>query len=155
MQSLPRLLLVALVTLLVVLVWALQEPGPAAPDPASADLAVAPAIPHALTEIIAPAGIISEPSSPVSSGPADAIATIDQLRLHPNSLPRPPEPLDPLRPARLDRYTVIFGDAIFNIARARGVSVDDILLYNPSLGDGTRIVPGDVIFIPVFGWDRP
>ena len=155
MQSLPRLLLVASATILVVLVWGLQEPGPASPAPVAADPAAAPAIPGASTVIAAPSGIVSDLAFTITSTLTDGIATIDSTRLHPNALPRPPELEDPIRPTRLNRYTVTFGDAIFNIARARGVSVDDILLYNPSLGDGTHIAPGDVIFIPVFGWDRP
>lgn len=153
MQSLPRLLMVALATLLVVLIWGLQDPT-AAPPAAPAPGLVGPASSAAVGEIAAPAGATGTLATLPATDPAPA-AAVDLPRLHPNAVPRPPEPADPVQPARFDRYTVTPGDAIFNIALARGITVDDILRYNPNLGDGTRISIGDVIFIPVSASSAP
>ncbi len=155
MQSLPRLLMVALATLLVVLIWGLQDPTAAPPAAPAPDQVAGPASSAAVGEIAAPAGATGTLATLPATDPAPAAAAVDLPRLHPNAVPRPPEPADPVQPARFDRYTVAPGDAIFNIALARGISVDDILRYNPTLGDGTRISIGDVIFIPVSASSAP
>ena len=68
----------------------------------------------------------------------------------PEALPRPPEPLDPIQPQRFERFIVQSGDTLFDISNVYGVSIDDLLRFNSSLGDGTRIDVGQIVRIPVF-----
>ena len=68
----------------------------------------------------------------------------------PTALPRPPEPGDPVQPLRFERFIVQPGDTLFDISAVYGVSIDDLLRFNSSLGDGTRIDIGQIVRIPVF-----
>lgn len=52
-------------------------------------------------------------------------------------------------------YTVRPGDTLFQIARRFGVTVDAILAANPQITDPNRIMPGQVITIPVEGAPPP
>lgn len=47
------------------------------------------------------------------------------------------------------RYTVQSGDTFFNIARRYGITVQSLVNANPQIADPSRIVPGQVICIPV------
>lgn len=68
----------------------------------------------------------------------------------PEALPRPPEPLDPVQPLRFERFIVQPGDTLFDISAVYGVSIDDLLRFNPNLGNGARIDIGQLVRIPVF-----
>jgi len=79
-----------------------------------------------------------------------ALGAIVGKPIVPEALPRPPEPPDPSQPLRFDRFTVQSGDTLFDISAVYGVSIDDLLRFNPALGDGTRIDIGQIVRIPVF-----
>lgn len=51
------------------------------------------------------------------------------------------------------RYTVQSGDTFFNIAGRYGITVQSLVNANPQIADPSRIVPGQVICIPV--WPAP
>ena len=68
----------------------------------------------------------------------------------PSQLPAPPPPAEPERPDSFIRYTIQPGDSIFDISAAHGVSVEEILHFNPEIGDGTRVFVGQEVLVPQF-----
>jgi len=80
--------------------------------------------------------------------PLDDAPIIDLPRLRPNALPRPPEQSQPIQPSSFVRFTAQHGDTIYDRSTVYGVSIDDILRFNPTLGDGTQISIGQLIFVP-------
>lgn len=46
-------------------------------------------------------------------------------------------------------YTIQPGDTFFNIARRYGITVQSLVNFNPQIADPSRIVPGQVICIPI------
>ncbi|PZC43091.1 MAG: LysM repeat-containing protein [Chloroflexi bacterium] len=149
-QSRSRLIAVVLLTVAVVIVWSLRDDAsPRLGDSIQAitvvgqDAQTAPA-----AQIAPPTGATATATQgPVQftldTGPATALP---QLRL--NALPRPPELSEPLQPGSFIRYLVQRGDTVHDISLVYGVSIDDILRFNPTLGDGTQIDVGQVIFVP-------
>lgn len=148
LQSLPRLLTVILLTALVVLVWSLEdEPAPSA-TAAPGITVIGGAVQAAPTaEIAAPQGASVPIQGPTALIAADA-AAVDLPRLHPNALPRPPEPAEAIQPGSFIRFTAQPGDTIYDVSIVYGVPIDEILRFNPALGDGTQIRVGQLIFIP-------
>ncbi|MDA0699019.1 MAG: LysM peptidoglycan-binding domain-containing protein, partial [Chloroflexi bacterium] len=55
-----------------------------------------------------------------------------------------------VRPATAVQYTVQAGDWVYKIARAYGISVEELLAGNPGM-DKDSLVPGQVITIPAAG----
>lgn len=55
-----------------------------------------------------------------------------------------------VRPATAVKYTVQAGDWVYKIARAYGISVEELLAGNPGM-DKDALVPGQVITIPAAG----
>ena len=150
LQSLPRLLAVILLTGLVVLVWSLRdEPAPSATAPGAPGITLigggVQAAPTA--EIAAPQGA-SVPIQGPTTLSADDAAAVDLPRLRPNALPRPPELVEPIQPGRFIRFTAQPGDTIYDVSIVYGVTIDEILRFNPALGDGTQIRVGQLIFVP-------
>lgn len=147
-QSLARLLAVTLLTVAVVVIWSLRgDPAPPAVEPAPA-ISVVPADAPAPAE----ARISLPNATPPSQGPvvfSAAPAPPPALpRLHPHALPRPPEPADPHQPAEFIRFIAQPGDTLYDVSVVYGVSIEQLLRFNPGLGDGANIVVGQVIFIP-------
>ena len=149
MLSLPRLLAVVALTGLVVLIWGLQDSG----APASALFDESGAV---LTDAgrLGPIAEIAAPSSarlpiPAASATTSSVAPqVDLPRLRPNALPRPPELAEPIQPDNFIRFTARNGDTVYDISIVYGVDIDEILEFNPALGDGTQISVGQVIFVP-------
>jgi hypothetical protein len=123
---LARLLVIAALTAIVVAVWAIaDDPPPSVALPATQVVEA---------NITAPPAEIRDPTAAVAVAPARAVTQ------------RP----EPLTPDEFISYLVQPGDVIFDIARFNGATVDDLLRFNPGLGDGTRIDVGQIIMIPVF-----
>jgi LysM repeat protein len=55
-----------------------------------------------------------------------------------------------VQPLRFERFIVQPGDTLFDISAVYGVSIDDLLRFNPNLGNGARIDIGQLVRIPVF-----
>lgn len=150
LQSLPRLLVVILLTGLVVLVWSLQDtPSSSATATAVPGITVIGGAEQAAptAEIAAPQGA-SVPIQGPTALSAAAAAGVDLPRLRPNALPRPPEPAEPIQPGSFIRFTAQRGDTIYDVSIVYGVTIDEILRFNPALGDGTQIGVGQLIFVP-------
>lgn len=148
-QSLSRLLAVVLLTVSVVIAWSLRDDD-APPSAGSQAITVigadAPAAP--VDRISLPQGAATAPiQGPVATAVTAGDST-DLPRLRPNALPRPPEPADPIQPGRFVRFVAQPGDTVYDVSIVYGVSIDEILRFNPTLGDGTQIVVGQVIFVP-------
>lgn len=54
-------------------------------------------------------------------------------------------------PTGARRYVVREGDTIMSIAQKFGISVSDLLAFNPQLANRTELTPGEVILIPAAG----
>jgi LysM repeat protein len=139
---LVRLILIAALTGVVVGVWATQDDAaPTATALSTSDLSDEA---DASSTITAPAaeqrGTAAPPS--IAAGPA----VVPQ----PNAIPRPPERAEPQTPAEFVRFTVAPADTVFDISVVYGVSIAEILLYNPNLGDGSQVDVGQLIFVPVY-----
>lgn len=132
-----RLAAVAAATGVVVALWnGIDVPDPAAPATNTGAAIMAPAPEVRLT---------TTPDAVADAGTAVPGAADGQA-----ALPRPPEPADPERPDRFVRFTVQPGDTLYDISVVYGVSIEEILQYNPALGDGTRIEVGGVVLVPQF-----
>ncbi len=129
-RSLWRVGTVAGLTGAVVGLWMVIDPGDPARDHADAVI-TAPA-PEAST-----LGQLAPPDRP---GPDATPAA--------GALPTPPAPPEPDRPDSFIRYLVQPGDTVYDISLVYGVPIPDILRFNPSLGDGTRIQPGQIVLVP-------
>ena len=149
LPNLPRLLAVVVLTGFVVLIWNWQ--GPAAPsagfqDPGITVLGQATAA-TPTAEITAPQGArLPAPAGAVS--PLSDAPSVDLPRLRPNALPRPPELPEPIQPTSFIRVIAQPGDSIYLIGVVHEVPIDEILRFNPALGDGTQISVGQLIFVP-------
>ncbi|QUL99520.1 MAG: LysM peptidoglycan-binding domain-containing protein [Candidatus Fermentithermobacillus carboniphilus] len=60
----------------------------------------------------------------------------------PEMPPGPPEPV----PGR--RYIVREGDTMFSISQRFGVSLSELVAFNPQIRNPNQIIPGQVVFIP-------
>ena len=80
--------------------------------------------------------------------PGDAIRSAPALP--DNALPRPPDMAEPVQPARFERVTLQRGDTVFDLSVIYGVAIEEILRFNPDLGDGSRVDVGQVVFVPIF-----
>ncbi len=130
---LVRLLAVAAATVVVVAVWSLRDDNPQIGPPAEARI-TAPAPEARLGEILPSAGDRLPPPS----------------ALVPDALPRPPEPAEPIQPASFERFIVQRGDTLYDISVVFGVSIDDLLRFNRTLGDGASLSVGQTVLVPVF-----
>ena len=158
-----RMGLVGGLTLIVVLVWALSDSSPEAGPGGSAEVQSAVAASGAATESVAGQVAAVERSSEAREGAAPSAAA--EARVGPVEWPRQsgiipgrPDPPAPLRPAAFERYLVQRGETLFLIGALRGVAVDDLLLFNPELGDGSMLAAGAMIWIPIWeaeGDDAP
>jgi hypothetical protein len=149
-QSLPRLLAVAFLTGLVVLLWGLRDGPSASADPASlstASGAPASAQPQA-SEIAAPVGAWEAVREAITLTGGETTVP-GPSALPANALPRPPEAPDPVQPRDFIRFSAQPGDTIYDVSLVYGVSIDEILRFNPNLGDGTQIGIGQLILVPV------
>ena len=127
-----RLIAIGIVTGAVVAVAAATQPS----GPPSGDLSS--------TE-----SIITAPSPEMREGiqPSLIDSSVEQT---PIQLPGPPQPAEPERPDAFIRFTVQPGDTVFDISQVYGISVEEILRFNPSLGDGTRVFVGQEVSVPQF-----
>ena len=147
-----RIALVGGLTIVVVLVWALREPQPVLqPQPTAAQpAAVQPTSPPAAatpaqTE---PAAAPAQPLQPTAE-PAPTIAPPAPSGI----IPGRPDPPAPPQPHAFERYLVQRGETLILIAALRGVALNDLLLFNPELGDGSILQAGAQIWIPI--WEAP
>lgn len=151
-----RVALVGGLTLVVVLVWALRESGA---DPA-------PTLESAPVEAVGPAAAAPAPQAAAESAPSTVAPALSSsaapTALDPPGqsgiIPGRPDPPAPLRPAAFERYLVQRGETLFLIGALRGVAVEDLLLFNPELGDGSMLAAGAMIWIPIWeaeGDDAP
>ena len=156
-QSLPRLLAGFVLTALVVTVWSLRaDPTPVAPAPSEANTVLGDTDPAGPTaEIAAPESAPAASSQPMDDliqGPQmiapDTAESVDLPRLRPGALPRPPEMPEPIQPGSFIRFIAQPGDTIYDVSIVYGVPIDEILRFNPTLGDGTQIDVGQLIFVP-------
>ena len=140
-----RLILIAALTSLVVAVWATQDDAEptALPGTAPATSALS-GVQGASSTITAPAAEQRGSAAPpnISAGPA----VVPQ----PNAIPRPPEQPEPLTPTEFVRFSVARADTVFDISVVYGVSIAEILRYNPNLGDGSQVDVGQLIFVPIY-----
>ena len=147
-----RIALVGGLTIVVVLVWALREPQPVLqPQPTAIQpTTVQPASPPAAatpaqTE---PAAATAQPLQPTAeSAPAIGRPTPSGI------IPGRPDPPAPPQPHAFERYLVQRGETLILIAALRGVALNDLLLFNPELGDGSILQAGAQIWIPI--WEAP
>lgn len=154
-----RIALVGGLTIVVVLVWALRDSTPPPdtppiPDPALArNVPTAPAAraaPPAAEPAPQPAPIqpVAQPTQPIAK-PASTVEWPKQSGI----IPGRPDPIPPPRPAAFERYIVQRGETLVLIAALRGVPLNDLLLFNPELGDGSILQAGAQIWIPI--WEAP
>ena len=139
-----RLILIAALTGAVVAVWATQgAPAPSAlPGNAStSEIAIGQGGSAAIT---APAAERRGSVAPTSIDIGPAVVP------QPNAIPRPPERAEPQTPAEFIRFTVAPADTVFDISVVYGVSIAEILRYNPNLGEGSQVDVGQLIYVPVF-----
>ena len=129
---LMRMLAVAAATSVVVGVWSTQDDT----NPSIQQSAISAPAPEVTTEKLQ--------TSPVLSG-------VETISVPPNALPRPPELDEPARPNRFERFVVQRGDTLYDVSVVYGVSIDDLLRFNPSLGNGSRIDVGQLVMVPIFG----
>lgn len=130
-----RLAVIVGLTVGVVAVWSHWDAGPTnspAPILQGADLALS-----------APQGELRI-DLPLAAGGAGGVPR------QPNAIPRPPELPEPPQPREFVRFIVQRGDTLFDISTVYGVSIDDLLRFNPALGDGSLVDVGEVVWIPVF-----
>lgn len=130
-----RLAVIVALTLAVVAVWSQWD---TAPPPAPA-----PTLQGAELAISAPQGEFRIDLPPTANG----AATVPR---QPNAIPRPPELPEPPQPGEFIRFIVQPGDTLFDISTVYGVSIDDLLRFNPALGDGSLVDVGALVWIPVF-----
>ncbi|MCY3888252.1 MAG: LysM peptidoglycan-binding domain-containing protein [Chloroflexi bacterium] len=129
---LQRLLAIAVVTGGVVAAASVTQPARLPPEnPAVGEPTIVPPLPEVR------AGI---PPSLTDSGTEQTSS----------QLPGPPPPAEPARPDSFIRFTIQPGDSIFDISVVYGVSVEEILRFNPELGDGTRVFAGQEVLVPQF-----
>ena len=129
---LQRLLAIAVVTGGVVAAASVTQPARLPPEnPAVREPTIVPPLPEVR------AGI---PPSLTDSGTEQTSS----------QLPGPPPPTEPARPDSFIRFTIQPGDSIFDISVVYGVSVEEILRFNPELGDGTRVFAGQEVLVPQF-----
>ncbi len=145
-----RIALVVGLTTAVVLVWALRGPAapPAPQTTGTAETLAQPPIAESSAESaraalqpLAPPPAVADPL--LEAAPA---AWPQQSGI----IPGRPDPALPLRPAAFERYVVQRGEALALIAALRGVTLADLLLFNPELGDGSVLVAGAAIWIPIW-----
>ena len=140
-----RLLLVAALTGAVVAVWATQDDA----SPALTGSSLSTGEPS--TSAQASSATITAPAAEQRGVlPPPTIATQRAVVPQPNAIPRPPELAEPKTPAAFIRFTVAPADTVFDISVVYGVSIAEILRYNPTLGDGSQVDVGQLIFVPVF-----
>lgn len=147
-----RIALVGGLTIVVVLVWALREPQPVLqPQPTAIQPAtVQPTSPPAAAPLVQtePAAAPAQPPQPT----AEAAPTI--VPPAPSGIiPGRPDPPAPPQPHAFERYLVQRGETLFLIAALRGLPLNDLLLFNPELGDGSILQAGAQIWIPI--WEAP
>ncbi len=131
---LGRLVAVAATTGIVVGLWTTLSPEDAPPAPPAAVEAR-----------------ITGPAPEVLPGGGPPVGGTPQSTSEPAvQLPGPPQPAEPEGADSFVRFIVQPGDTLFDISVVYGVSVDDILRFNPSLGDGTRIDVGQEVLVPQF-----
>ena len=131
---LGRLVAVAATTGIVVGLWTTLSPEDAPPAPPAA---------------VEP--LITGPAPEVQPGITPPLGATPQSTSEPAvQLPGPPQPAEPEGADSFIRFIVQRGDTLFDISVVYGVSVDDILRFNPSLGDGTRIDVGQEVLVPQF-----
>ena len=140
-----RLILIAALTGVVVAVWATQDDARPRALPgtvlATSELSSGQA---ASSTITAPAAEQRGSAAPPNITAEPAVVP------QPNAIPRPPAQPEPLTPAEFIRFTVAPADTVFDISVVYGVSIAEILRYNPNLGDGSQIDVGQLIFVPLY-----
>lgn len=146
-----RIALVGGLTIVVVLVWALREPQPVLqPQPPAAQAAAVQPIspPAAATQTEAP--VVAATAQPARiAEPAPAVAPPTPSGI----IPGRPDPPAPPQPHAFERYLVQRGETLILIAALRGLPLNDLLLFNPELGDGSILQAGAQIWIPI--WEAP
>lgn len=159
-----RIGLVGGLTLIVVLVWALSDSSPeAGPVGSAAEVQAAVVGSGAAGEQAAGRLAAVERSADgrdaaAPSAPAEAQVGPVEWPRQSGIIPGRPDPPAPLRPAAFERYLVQRGETLFLIGALRGVAVEDLLLFNPELGDGSMLAAGAMIWIPIWeaeGDDAP
>lgn len=147
-----RIALVGGLTIVVVLVWALREPQPVLQPqpPAIQPTTVQPTSPPAAATQTETSPATAAPAQPARiAEPAPAIAPPAPSGI----IPGRPDPPAPPQPHAFERYLVQRGETLFLIAALRGVPLNDLLLFNPELGDGSILQAGAQIWIPI--WEAP
>ena len=141
-----RLILVAALTGVVVAIWTAQNEDTAASAWPVTIRAIdeSPYAQSAKSEIIAPA-----PEQRGSTRPPDT-TTLPAVAPQTDEIPRPPEQPEPRRPTEFVRFTIAPADTVFDISIVYGVSIAEILRYNPNLGDGSQVDVGQLIFVPLY-----
>lgn len=134
---LARLAIIATLTAIVVLVWSESTGGTPQAAPAQA--------------ASVRSGVISAPAPETRVDQTLLGASARPQRpSQANAIPRPPEFPEPARPMNFIHFVVQPGDTIFVISLVYDVAIDDILVFNPDLGDGTRVDVGQVVIVPIF-----
>ncbi len=144
-----RIALVGGLTLIVVLVWALRETSPAAPAPIAPTAAAEPAPSPAPIAAPASQSAAAEPAAAPAPQPSAKPASA-KWPAQSGIIPGRPDPPAPLQPHAFERYLVQRGETLILIAALRGVDLQDLLLFNPELGDGSILPAGAQIWIPIW-----
>ncbi len=150
-----RIGLVGGLTLIVVLVWALQESSPqtALVGQAEVQSVVAASGAAAAQAVGQPAALEQRAAARAAAAPsalaAEQAGPVEWPRQS-GIIPGRPDPPAPPSPSAFERYIVQRGETLFLIAALRGVALDDLLLFNPELGDGSVLHAGAAIWIPIW-----
>ena len=150
-----RIGLVGGLTLIVVLVWALQESSSqtALVGQAEVQSVVAASGAGAAQAVGQPAALEQRAAARAAAAPsalaAEQAGPVEWPRQS-GIIPGRPDPPAPPSPSAFERYIVQRGETLFLIAALRGVALDDLLLFNPELGDGSVLHAGAAIWIPIW-----
>ncbi len=99
----------------------------------------------------APSATPTAPTGAPQATLSAVYATASALAPSPTATPVPPTPTPPATPMpEVISYTVRSGDTLFSIARAHGLTVDDLVSYN-RLANPNQLAPGQVLWIPLAG----
>ena len=149
-----RIALVGGLTLAVVLIWSLREPAapPSLEAVAAAPAALETRAPAAAPTIAEPPQTAAVPQAAAAPAAKAAIEQAAPVEWPEQSgiIPGRPDPAAPPRPADFERYIVQRGETLVLIAALRGVTLDDLLRFNPELGDGSMLNAGAAIWIPIW-----
>ena len=143
-----RVLAVAALTAGAVGVWRLTDDAAAPPPPLAGTSGFPVETPAtARVDLSLPA---PEQRAPTVGGARNLVEAAPTRPFPADALPQPPELPEPTRPDTFIRFIIQRGDTIYDVSIVYGVSIEEILRYNPALGDGSDVDVGQRVLVPVY-----